>query len=503
MKKYIKSFIGILIAVCLVVSLVACSRGNSKIDTTKILEKYPNAMIVELSGDVATFGGEQVKEYDYTWHCDPTTVHDDVKDSPAEYYTGEKPSTDDAIYVDHELYYYPSLDEDGFKLVNYDGEQEWAYYYNDGENIDYIFSTLPHLGQSLPKDMMHTEEEASQNKVLHITKAGTYVLMGEWNGQIKVNLGDKDDIFADENAKVTLVLNGVTVNCSVASGIVFESVYECDNTWEDKEKYSVDVDTQNAGANIIIADDTENSITGTNTFRMLKTKYKDEDSKDEIKTQKKARKLDGALYSYMSMNIDAEEKQTGTLDVTSGFEGIDSELHLSFLGGNITINSQDDGINVNEDNVSVVGFYGGKITINSALGEEGDGVDSNGYVKIDGAEINVNGIKVPDNAIDSEDGVYYESGKVVIDGEEQSLEAGSTAREIGGKNDGFASGQKPDGNEPPNANQNGAPMEKPDGENPMGQDFDIKEFKEKVAGLPDDATFDDVMDLLGMNKPNK
>lgn len=466
MKKFIKSFLGISIIVFLIASLVACSKAQSTNDYMDVLSKYPDAITVELNGDTAKFNGNAVQEFDYTWHCDPSTVHSDVKDSPAEYFTGTKADTDDAIYVDHELYYYPMLDENSFKLVNYDGEQEWAYYYNDGENNDYIFATLPHYSQSIPTSMMHSEDEAIKNKVLHITKAGTYVLTGEWNGQIKINLGEEGEVFSDENAKVTLVLNGVTVNCTVASGIVFESVYECDNAWEDKATYSVDVDTQNAGANIIIADDTENSISGTNIYRMLKTKYKDDESKDKIKTQKKARKIDGALYSFMTMNISGEENETGKLSVISGFEGIDSELHLNFMGGSITVDSQNDGINVNEDNVSVVIFSGGTLTINAGLGEEGDGVDSNGFVKIDGGNISVNGIKAPDAAIDSESGIYYESGTVIIDGEEQTYEGGSVFNETGKRNDEM--GKAPNDNDmrqPPDT-QNGNPPEMPQGAPP-------------------------------------
>ena len=53
-----------------------------------------------------------------------------------------------------------------------------------------------------------------------------------------------------------------------------------------------------------------------------------------------------------------------------------------------------DGMNVNEDNVSVIKFSGGEVEKNAALGAEGDGVDSNGYVRIDGGNININGIRV-------------------------------------------------------------------------------------------------------------
>ena len=42
-----------------------------------------------------------------------------------------------------------------------------------------------------------------------------------------------------------------------------------------------------------------------------------------------------AFYSYVTMNINAEPENTGKLTVDSGFEGLDSELHLALNGGNI------------------------------------------------------------------------------------------------------------------------------------------------------------------------
>lgn len=429
---------------------------------------YPNATVIELKEDSAYIEDKQISEYDYTWNCDPSESHDEVKNAPAEYYTGDKPETNEAVYIDHELYYYPMLDESGFKKVNYDGEQEWAYYYTDGVNNDYIFATLPVLGESIPAQMMHTEEEAMDNKVLHITKAGTYVLTGSWKGQVNVNLGE--DAYADEECKVTLILDGADIECSVAPGIIFYNAYECDNTWEEAEVTDSNVDTESAGAVLLIADDSENYVLGQNVFRMLKTKYKDEDSTDKVKLQKKMRKTDGALYSYVSMNICGGEEGNGKLTVDSGFEGIDSELHLSVYGGNIVINSQDDGMNVNEDHVSVISFFGGNVTINAALGREGDGVDSNGYIVVNGGSISVNGIRVPDSALDSEDGIYYYSGDVIIDGEKQEYESGSVFRETRAEGSGFGNRGPRDGDF--------------EGERPMGGDFGGKgqfgeEFDEK------------------------
>lgn len=432
---------------------------------------YANAQVIELSEDKATFNGKEIQEYDYTWNCDPTVNHDEVEDAPAEYYTGTKPNTEDSVYIDHELYYFPLLEESDFVKIRYDGEQEWAYYYKDGVNDEYIFATLPALGNSMPTQMMHSAQEASENKVLHITKEGTYVLKGSWKGQIKIDLGE--DAYSNEEAKVTLILDGADIECTVAPAIIFKEVYECDNNWEEEERTDAVVDTSEAGANIILADGSENYISGNNVFRMLKTKYKNKDSLDEIKVQKKMRKTDGALYSYMSMNICGEEQQTGKLVVNSGFEGIDSELHLTVKGGNITVNSQDDGMNVNEDHVSVLTFLGGEVTLNAAQGAEGDGVDSNGYICVNGGIINVNGVRVPDNALDSEDGIYYNSGSIIIDGEQQDLTPGAVVNEIG--NRGFDKGH-PD--------KNGFDKEFPerrdfDKEFPEGKEFPRGDFEER------------------------
>lgn len=56
---------------------------------------------------------------------------------------------------------------------------------------------------------------------------------------------------------------------------------------------SAEADTSNAGVTVVIADGSENTVTGTNIYRMPKTKYKNEDSPDAIKIQKKMRKPDG------------------------------------------------------------------------------------------------------------------------------------------------------------------------------------------------------------------
>ena len=395
-----------------------------------------------LSSGNAMLDGNAVPEYDYTWHADPTVVHDEVKNAPAEYYTGTKPSGEDAVYIAHDIVYYPEVNADGYKAALYDDEWEWVYYYPVEEYSEYIWANLPIQGNEVPTHMMHSEEEAWNNPVLHITQPGTYELSGTWKGQVWIDLGDQDDTFADKDAKVTLILNGVDVTCDVAPALVFYSVYEADNTWEERESYGPEVDISNAGAKVILADDSVNNFTGTNIYRMLKTKFKDENSTDEVKVQKKQRKIDGTFYSFRSLLIDGQEKGNGVLNVFSGFEGMNSELHLTIDGGKVNIQSQDDGMNVNEDGVSVLTVNGGELHIVAGLGTEGDGVDSNGYLVINGGVVISAAKPQSDSGLDSDRGSYINGGYVVATGSTMDWPE-TNSRQIT-MNLQFASDQAPD-----------------------------------------------------------
>lgn len=398
--KYLKKIGAMALSLLLLLSVCPGARAAAEDVYTLIL-----------NGDSAKLDGVTVPEYDYIWHADPSRDYGQVKNSPAEYYTGTEPTGEDMVYIAHDIYYYPQLDESKFTQINYDGETEWAYMYEAEGYENYIFSTLPVLRSGFPSHMMHSEEEAYQNPVLHITQPGTYRLQGSWQGQIRVDLGE--DAFDDPDARVTLILDGVDVDCTVAAGLVFAQVYECDNTWEDREEYSQYVDTSTAGANVVIADGTENSVSGTNIYRILKTKYKDENSRDAYPAQKKQLKEDGAFYSYMSMNITGEAEGSGMLTIESRFEGLNSELHLTLSGGNIRILADNDGINVNEDGVSVLTVTGGNLSILGGLGDEGDGIDSNGFVLVKGGTVITSANPAADSGLDSDCGSFVQGGTVM------------------------------------------------------------------------------------------
>ena len=258
----------------------------------------------------------------------------------------------------------------------------------------------------------HSAEEASAHTVVNISEPGTYRVSGTLNqGQIAIDLGE--DAKNDPNSVVTLILDNVDINCTVAPAIIFYNVYECDTNWvaydaEELAEYEANPiqDTTAAGANVIIVDDTVNNVNGSYVARI----YKDTDE------EKKLHKYDGAFYSKMSMNVNGEEKNSGVLNITATNEGLNSEVHLTINGGNINIQADNDGINTNEDGVSVTTINGGSLHIVAGLGEEGDGVDSNGYLVINGGVVIAIAKPAADSGLDSDLGSFIHGGTVLATG---------------------------------------------------------------------------------------
>ncbi len=298
---------------------------------------------------------------------------------------------------------------DGNKITNDNSQAVYfandIIFYLEGQDFKYGEGT---------KDDEHSQAEADAHTVVHITKPGRYVLSGKLSaGQIAVDLGE--DAQTDPNAVVTLILNGVDVTCTVAPAVIFYNVYECGGS--DEETATKDVDTSKAGANVIIADGTENNINGSYVAKIYKSYELNEDG-TEVVDSKKLHKYDGAFYSKKTMNINGGDKGDGILNIKAENEGLNSELHLTINGGNINITSGNDGINTNEDNVSVTTMNGGTLNIlcDGKTGE-GDGIDSNGWLVINGGYISAQACATSGDAgIDADKGIYINGGKVIASG---------------------------------------------------------------------------------------
>ena len=241
----------------------------------------------------------------------------------------------------------------------------------------------------------HTAEEAAAHTVVNITAPGAYRVSGMLSaGQIRIDLGD--DAYEDPAATVELILDGTDITCTVAPAILFLNTYECDGNWS-ADTAKAEVDTSAAGANLIL--EGENKVSGSHVARI----YKDKEG------EKKLWKQDGAVYSYMSMNVYGP----GALDLTADNEGLDTELHLTINGGSINIRSDNDGINTNEDGVSVTTINAGSLHIIAGLGAEGDGIDSNGYLVINGGTVVSSANPAADAGLDSDLGSYVNGGTVI------------------------------------------------------------------------------------------
>ncbi len=290
------------------------------------------------------------------------------------------------------------LSDDGI-TVNGGAETDAVYCTNDiiyYEERDAYESGYPY-GEGTDADK-HTAQEAAAHTVVNITQPGAYRVSGTLSaGQIRIDLGE--EAFTDETAVVELILADADITCTVAPAILFMNVYECDNQWS-TETAKADVDTSAAGAKLVL--EGQNTVSGSYVAKIFKDK----------EGEKKLWKQDGALYSYMSMNVYGP----GSLDLTAENEGLDSELHLTVNGGSINIRSDNDGINTNEDGVSVTTINAGTLHIIAGLGEEGDGIDSNGYLVINGGTVVAASNPAADAGMDSDLGSYINGGTVAAFG---------------------------------------------------------------------------------------
>ncbi len=274
-------------------------------------------------------------------------------------------------------------------------------FYLEGQDFTY--------GEGTEEDA-HSQEEADKHTVIHITQPGDYQLSGRLSaGQIAIDLGE--DAENDPNAVVNLYLNNVDITCTVAPAVIFYNVYECGST--DTETATKDVDTSAAGANVYLVENSLNKVSGSYVARIYKSVELSEDGKTVVDS-KKLHKYDAAFYSKQSMNING----SGSLAIHAENEGLDSELHLTINGGDISIDSGNDGINTNEDGISVTTINGGKldINVNGSTGE-GDGIDSNGWLVINGGEVISSACGFSGDAgIDSDMGIHIHGGTVVAAG---------------------------------------------------------------------------------------
>ncbi|MCW5882421.1 MAG: carbohydrate-binding domain-containing protein [Anaerolineae bacterium] len=121
--------------------------------------------------------------------------------------------------------------------------------------------------------------------------------------------------------------------------------------------------------------------------------------------------LDAAIYARMPLTFRGD----GNLQVNgNAHEGISSTMHITVEGGNIRVKALEDGINANNDGVSVITISGGYLLVETTVG---DGIDSNGKIVITGGTVITHGSITDVNAgLDADSGVTITGGTVIATG---------------------------------------------------------------------------------------
>ena len=326
----------------------------------------------------------------------------------------------------------------------------------------------------------------SDGQTVDSTEAGGYIISGSAkNCTIKVN--------ADSDAKVQLVLDGVSITNDSFPAIYVLSADKCFITTTDSENslsvtgsFTSDGDT-NTDAVIFSKDDLV--FNGTGTLKIESAQGNGISGKDDIKftggSYEITSKLDGIeakdqiLISGGSFNIssqkdglhcendedntlgiiyisdgtfsisaasDAIQANTsvtvdgGTFELTAA-EGIES-TYVQINGGSLSITASDDGINAGNKNNSgttpTVEINGGDIKIVMGQGDT-DGVDANGNIIINGGTIDV---YTSGSSFDYDGTAEYNGGTILINGSQvdsipQSMMGGGGPGGMKGNMQGF------------------------------------------------------------------
>jgi hypothetical protein len=207
--------------------------------------------------------------------------------------------------------------------------------------------------------------------LLEITAGGSYLLCGDYSGQIVVRAPDTD--------KVQLVLAGFAVTYADGSPILCESA----------DKVA-----------ITLAEGTENAVTDNGSG------YVDVEDGEEDPNTRTA----GAIHGKCALTINGSGSLTvkasyhngihtkktlklvgGTVSVEATDDGFKGKNAVAIRGGNLTVISGEDGIQCSEETNTAHGYIwieGGSVNITA----EGDGIDASLYLIQKGGEVTVNAI---------------------------------------------------------------------------------------------------------------
>ena len=245
------------------------------------------------------------------------------------------------------------------------------------------FSTNVKSGEKLDVDTHYSEQDLSwdtssetaidlsnptatdgvtvEDGTLTITKAGTYKLSGEYQGQIKVETADSDAVrLVLDNANITNS-SGAALNVVNADEVILYSASGTTNTISDGADYTA---TGEDDPDAVVYSKADLTIAGEGTLKV------NGNHEDGIHTS------DGLVIA------------SGTLEVNAANTGIKGKDYVDILGGTINVTAQQDGIKSTNDTDEGQGWTrlsNGTVTVNAG----DDGFKASRVVEISGGSLTV------------------------------------------------------------------------------------------------------------------
>ena len=300
----------------------------------------------------------------------------------------------------------------------------------------------------------------SDGEDIHIAEAGVYVLSGTAS-DVTVY------VEADKDAKVQLVLDGLTVANASAPVIYVQSAdkvfvtvsgdsslsvtgaFQADGSVKlDGVIFSKSDMTLNGSAALTISS-SDNGIVCKDDLKITGGTYVINAKSKAVEANDSIRIADGAFTLTAGTDgLHAENSEDDTLgyiyigggvfDIQAGDDGIHANsvvqidggsftiqakegiegTYVQINGGTINIQSNDDGINAARKSSAytpTVEINGGDITVNMSSGDT-DGVDSNGSIIVNGGTIRVNG----NSTFDYDGSAQYNGGTIIANGQQIS-----------------------------------------------------------------------------------
>ena len=245
------------------------------------------------------------------------------------------------------------------------------------------FSTNVKSGEKLDVDTHYSEQDLSwdassetaidlsnlaatdgvtvEDGTLTITKAGTYKLSGEYQGQIKVETADSDAVrLVLDNANITNS-SGAALNVVNADEVILYSASGTTNTISDGADYTA---TGEDDPDAVVYSKADLTIAGEGTLKV------NGNHEDGIHTS------DGLVIA------------SGTLEVNAANTGIKGKDYVDILGGTINVTAQQDGIKSTNDTDEGKGWTrlsNGTVTVNAG----DNGFKASRVVEISGGSLTV------------------------------------------------------------------------------------------------------------------